>query len=96
MSTSLKKHISPLHESFLDKFIAEFGGLTGFTTSSQENSTLFILNRHKVGRNLDVYYVGSVAMCPEIVHKQVMCIVDEEVKSIEHVSIILQDRNLES
>jgi hypothetical protein len=35
-------------------------------------------------------------MCPEIVHKQVMCIVDEEVKSIEHVSIILQDRNLES
>ena len=57
MSPPFKEHISPLHQSFLDKFIASLSRLTWFSTSSQEDPTLFIFYGHEVRGNLDIDHV---------------------------------------
>lgn len=69
MSSSLKKHVSSLYESFLDEFVAELGGLPWFTTASQENAAFLVLDRHEVRWDLNIDHIWSVAMRSEIVHK---------------------------
>ena len=44
VSPPLKKHVPPLYEPFLDKFIAEFGRFARLTASRQEYPTLFVLD----------------------------------------------------
>jgi hypothetical protein len=44
MSSSFKKHISSLNESFLNKFVAELCGLPWLTSTSQENTPFFVLH----------------------------------------------------
>lgn len=78
VSSPLEKHVSPLNKPLFDKFIAKLGCFAWFATSGQEYAPLFILNRHKVGGNLDVHHVRPIAMRSEIVHKQVVCVVNEE------------------
>ena len=95
MSTSLKEHVSPLHESFLNEFIAEFGRFARLPASRQEYPTLLVLNGHEICRNLYVHHVGAVAVSPEIVHEEVVRVVNEEVQGIEHVAVVLEDRDFQ-
>ena len=82
MSSSFEKHVSSLNESFLYKFVAELCGLSWFTSTSQENTTFFILYWHEVSWDLDVDDIRPIAMRPEIVHKQIVSIVYEEVEGV--------------
>jgi hypothetical protein len=95
MSSSFKKHISPLNESFLDKFIAKLCRFSWFTSTSQEYASFLVLNRHEICRDLNVDNIRPIAVGPEIVHKQIVSIVYEEVKSVEHIPVVFENGHLE-
>ena len=93
MSPSLKYHVASLLKSLIDELVARFGRFPRLATASQENPPLFILNRHEVGRDLDVDNVGPVRVRAEVVHEQVVRIVDEEMKSIHHFAVVADERH---
>lgn len=95
MCSSLEKHVPSLNKSFLHELEAELCSLPGFSTASQKDTTFFILNRHEIGRDLDVDYVRAIAMGAEVVHEQVVSVVYEEVQGIEHVSVVFQNGHLQ-
>ena len=69
MSPSFKQHVSPLHETLFDKFIAAFGSLSRLAPSCQEYSALFILDTHKVSRDFYINHIRPIAMASEVIHK---------------------------
>ena len=95
VGSPLEQHVSPLHESLLHKLIASLGSLARLSTSSEEDPALFVLDGHEVGWDLDVNHVRSVGVGPEVVHKQVVRIVDEEVKSVQHFLVVAYERHLQ-
>ena len=94
MSPSLKDHVSPLLQSLVDELIAGLRGLTRLTAASQEYSTFFILDGHEIGRYLYVNHVRAIRMSAEIVHEQVVRIVDKEVKSVNHLAVVADQGHL--
>jgi hypothetical protein len=95
MGSSFKKHISPLNESFLNKFVAKLCRFSWFTSTSQEYASFLVLHRHEICRDLNVDHIRPIAVGPEIVHKQIVSIVYEEVKSVEHISVVFENGHLE-
>ena len=95
MSSSFKKHISPLNESFLDKFVAKLCRFSWFPSTSQKYASLLVLYRHEIRWDLNVDDIRPIAMGPEIVHKQIVSIVYEEVKSVEHIPVVFENGDLE-
>lgn len=95
MCPPLEQHVSPLNQSLLHELIAALGSLTWLASTSQEYTSFFVLDRHEVGRYLDVHNVGPVTMRPEVVHEQVMSIVDEEMKGVKHLLVIPDQRHLQ-
>lgn len=91
----LKQHVAFLHQPLLHELVAELGGLARLATPRQEDAALLVFDGHEVGGDLDVDYVGAVAVRTEIVHEQIVRIVDEEVKSVEHVAVVLEHGDLE-
>ena len=77
--SSLKYHISSLDQTFVNELIAVLCRFARLATTGQENTAFFILNRHKVGRNFDVHDVWAITMRLEVVHEQVVSVVNEEV-----------------
>ena len=94
VSPSLEDHVSPLLQPLVDELIAGLRGLARLTTSGQEDSTLFILHGHEVGRYLYVHDVGAIRMRAEVVHEQVVRIVDKEVKSVNHLAVVANQGHL--
>ena len=95
MCAPLEQHVSSLDQALLDKFVAGLGRLARFTTTRKEDAAFFVLNRHEVRRNLDVDDIGPVAMRAEIVHVEVMSVVDEEVQGVQHLFVITDQRHLQ-
>ena len=94
MSPSLKDHVSPLLQPLVDELIARLCSLTGLTATSQEDSAFFVLHGHEVGRYLYVHDVGAIRMRAEVVHEQVVRIVDKEVKSVNHLAVVANQGHL--
>ena len=94
MRSSLEKHIPSLDKSLLNEFIAVLSCFSWLPTSCQEDSAFLILHTHEVGWDLDVHYVGSVAMSAEVVHEEIVSVVNKEVKSVQHVPIVLKHWDL--
>ena len=88
MGSPLVKHVSSLHKSFFLKFIAILGCFAWFSSTSQKYSTVIIFHTHEVSRNLYIHNIGAVGVSSEVVHKQVVGVVNEEVESVEHVSVV--------
>ena len=95
MCSSLKKHVSSLDQPLFDEFVAALGCLSRLATSCEEDSALFIFYGHEIGRDLDVDDIGPVAMRPEVVHEQVVCIVNKEVQSIQHFFVVAHQWHLQ-
>jgi hypothetical protein len=93
MGSSFKEHVSSLNQSLLHKFIAILCGFAWLSSSSKEYSAFLIFHRHEIRRNLDVYYIRPVGMRSEIVHEEVVGIVDEEVKSVYHLFVVTHQRH---
>ena len=94
MSPPLEDHISPLFEPLVNELIAGLGCLSGFAASSQENAALLVLNGHEVGGDLDVYDVAAVRVGAEVVHEQVVGVVDEEVEGVDHLTVVADQGHL--
>ena len=94
MSPPLEDHVSPLLQPLIDELIAGLRGLAWLTAASQEDSTFFILHGHEVGRYLYVHDVRTIRMRAEVVHEQVVRIVDKEVKSVNHLAVIANQGHL--
>jgi hypothetical protein len=88
VSSPFKDHVSPLNQPFVNKFIAIFSRLSRLAASSEEYSALFIFYAHEVGRYFDVHHIGTIAVGLEIVHEQIMSVVDEEMKGVHHFSVV--------
>ena len=88
MSPPLEYHISTLLKSLIDELIARFCGLARLPATGQEDSTFFIFHGHEVGRYLYVHDVRTVRMRTEIVHEQVVRVVDEEMKCVDHFPVV--------
>ena len=88
MSSSLKKHVSPLDKSFFNKLIATFCSFSWFTTSSEEDTTFFIFNRHEICWNFNVDNIRSIWVASEIIHKQIVCVIHEKVQCIKHLFVV--------
>jgi len=84
----LKQHVSSLDQPLLQELIAIFCGFSGLPTSSEEDPALFVLDRHEVGRDLDVDHIGAVAVRPEVVHEQIVSVIHKKVQRIQHVSVV--------
>jgi predicted ATP-grasp superfamily ATP-dependent carboligase len=69
MSPPFEKHVPSLYQPLFNKLIAKLGCLSRFSSSCQEYPPFMILDGHKIGWNLDIYYIGSIAMGSEVVHK---------------------------
>lgn len=76
--SSLENHIATLDEALVNEFVAVFCCFAGLAAACKENATLFVFNRHEVSWNFDVNYVRAIGMWLEVVHEQVMSIVNEE------------------
>ena len=88
MRPPLKEHIPSLDQPLFHKLIATLSGLPGLTTSSKEYPSLFIFDGHEVGWDLDVNYVAAVGVGPEVIHEEVMSIVNEEVQGVKHLFVV--------
>ena len=95
VSPSLKDHITPLFQPFINELIARLRGFPRFTAACQEDPSFFVLHRHKVCRYLYVYNVRTIRVRREVVHEEVVRVIDEEVKCINHLSIIPYKRHLD-
>jgi hypothetical protein len=95
MRSPLEKHVSSLYQPFLHELITELSGLARFPSASQKYPSFFILDGHEVGWDLDVDDVGAVTVGAEVVHEEVVSVVHEEVERVEHISIVLQHRDLQ-
>jgi len=85
---SLEYHVSTLLQPLIYELVAGLGRLAWLPASCEEDSAFFVLDRHKVGRYLDVDNVGSVRVGAEVVHEEVVRVVHEEVKSVDHLPIV--------
>lgn len=94
MCPPLKEHIPPLNKSFLNEFIATLSRLARLTASREENAPLLIFNGHEIRGYFNVDDVGPVRVRSEVVHKQVVSVVNEEVESIKHLLIITNQWHL--
>ena len=90
----LKQHVSPLNKSFLDKFVATFGCFARLSTTSQEDASLFIFNGHEVSWYFNVNYIRPIRMRSEIVHEQVVSVVNKEVERVKHLFVVTHKRHL--
>ena len=88
MGSPLKDHVTPLLQALVYELVARLCGFTRFATSGQENPAFLVLYRHEVRRYLDVDDVGAVRMRAEVVHEQVMRIVDKEVQGVDHLAVV--------
>ena len=95
MSPSLKDHVSPLLQTLVNELIARLGGFARLTTSRQEYPALLVLNRHKVCRYLYVDDIRSIGVSTEIVHEQVVRVVDEEMECVDHFSVVAYQWHLD-
>ena len=95
MCAPLEQHVSTLDQALLDKFVTGLGRLARLTTTRKEDAAFFVLNRHEVRRNLDVDDIGPVAMRAEIVHVEVVSVVDEEMQGVQHLFVITDQRHLQ-
>jgi len=82
MSSSFKQHISSLNQSLFHKLIAAFCSLARLTTSGEENPAFFVLNTHEVSRYFNINDVRPITMTPEVVHKQIMCVINKKVQGV--------------
>ena len=96
MGPSLEYHISTLLKPLIDELITRFRGFAGLTAPSQKDSALLIFDGHEVRRYLDVHDVRAVRMRAEVVHEEVVCVVDKEVESVHHFAIVADQRHLDS
>ena len=94
MCPSLKDHITTLLQPLIYELIATFCRFSRFTSACQEDPALLVLDRHEVGWNLDIDNVGSVGVRAEVVHEQIVRIVDKEMQSVNHFSIVAYQRHL--
>lgn len=95
MSPSFEQHVTSLYEPFFDKLVAALCCFARFSTTRQEYSTFLVLYRHEVSRYLDINNIAAIAMRPEIVHEQVVRVVNEEVQSVEHLFVVADERHFQ-
>ena len=95
MCSSFEYHISPLDQTLVNKLIAVLCSFARLTTASQENPAFFILNRHEVSWYFDVHYVRTIAMRLEVIHEQVVSVVNEEVERVDHFAVVANERHLD-
>lgn len=88
MRSTLKDHIASLLKPFIDKLVAALGRLSRLPASRQEDSAFFVFDRHEVGGDFDVDNIGSVWMGAEVVHEEVVGVVDKEMQSVNHFSVV--------
>jgi len=88
MSSSFEQHIPSLHEPLLHEFVAALCCLSRLASSREEDAAFFVLHRHEVSRNLDVDDVGSVGVTSEVVHEEVVRVVNEEMQSVQHLLVV--------
>jgi hypothetical protein len=93
--SSLEEHISALNEPFLHELVAALGRLARLTTSGEENPAFFVLNGHEVCWDLNVDNVRPVRVAAEVVHEQVVRVIDEKVQSIQHFFVVPDQRHLQ-
>lgn len=96
MGSSLKEHIFSLNKSLFYKLVRAFGCFSWFSSSRKEDPSFFSLNRHKICRYLYIHDIRAIRVSPEVVHKQVMRVVDEEVQRVNHVSVVVKQRHFYS
>lgn len=95
MGTPFEQHVSALDQALFDELVARLGCFARLTTACQENATLLVLDRHEVGWDLDVDDVGPIAMRAEVVHVQVVSVVDEEMKRVQHLLVVADQRHFQ-
>ena len=95
MSTPFKDHVSALLKPLIDELITAFCGFSRLTTSGQEDSAFFVLHRHEVGRYFYVHNIRTVAVRAEVVHEEIVRIVNEKVKSVDHLAVVANQRHLD-
>ena len=88
MGTPLKDHVSPLLEPLIDELIAALCGFAWLAATGQEDTAFLVLDGHEIGWYLDVDDVGAIAMRAKVVHEQVVRVVDKEVESIDHLTVV--------
>ena len=95
MCPSLKDHVSTLLQPLIYELIARLCGLARFTAAGQEYPPFFIFDGHEIGRYLYVDDIGTVGVRTEIVHEQVMCVVDKEVQCVHHLTVVADEGHLD-
>lgn len=93
MCSSFEDHVSSLDQTFIYKFVAAFRGFARLSTAGEEYSAFFVFHRHKVGRYLYIDHIAPIRVRLEIVHEQVVGVVYEKMKSVDHLSVIANQRH---
>ena len=95
MCTPFKDHVAPLDKPLIHELVAMFGCFSWLSSASEEDASLLILDTHEVGGDLDVDDVGPVAVSLEIVHEQIVGVVDEEVQGVHHLPVVANEGHLD-
>ena len=95
VSPSLKDHVSPLLQPLVYELIARLGGLARLTASRQEYPAFLVLDGHEVCWYLDVDDIWSIWVSAEIVHEQVVRVVDEEMECVDHFPVVAYQWHLD-
>ena len=95
MRPPLKQHVPPLNQPLFHELVAALSCLPGLAAAREEYSTLLVLDGHEIRWYLDVNDVGSVGVRPEVVHEQVVGVVNEEVQGVEHLFVVANQRHFE-
>jgi len=92
---SLEDHITPLLKPLIDKLITALCSLSRLASTGQEDPPFLVLDGHEVCRDLYVDHVGAIGMSAEVVHKEVVRVVDEEMKCIDHFPVVSDEGHLD-
>jgi hypothetical protein len=95
VSSALEKHVTSLHQTLINELVARLRRFTWLSSAGQKDATLLIFYGHKIGGDLDVDYVGAVAVRREIIHEKVVGIVHKEMQSVNHLPIVPNQGHLD-
>ena len=95
MGTPLKYHISTLLKPFVYELVATLGCFAWLTSACQKDSTFLIFDGHKVSWYLDIDDIWAVRVRAEVVHEQIVRVVDKEVQSVDHFAIVTDQWHLD-
>lgn len=94
MGSSFKDHVTTLLQTLVNELVTAFCGFTWLAAPRQKDATFLVFYGHEVSRYLDIDDVATVRVRREIVHEEVVRIVDEKVKRVDHFAVVADQGHL--